>query len=200
MAEDNPNEGEQPKGFKGYRLTKAEKSGRARTDFSNWRKKLQAAKVKFDDVQKGIFLNTYAKTGRKQQAASAAGTTLETVNRHRETDTEFANAYDEATLAYQDKVHTLAYKLMDGIREPIVGGKDKDQIVAHKLVHATNLLAMEMRRSNPEYKERQELELKGGGGVLLVPETATSVDDYVAKELARTANKTMPGAEEEPSK
>lgn len=188
MGEDNPKPAKS--------LTAREQKARAKTDLSGWRKQIQAAKLKFDDVQKGIYLNVLAKTGRKQQAADAAGVCVSLVLRHRDNDPEFNNAVDAALQKYHDKVHTLAYKLMDGVKEPIVGGKDKDQIVAHKMVHATNLLAMEMRRVNPEYKERAEVEHTGNNGVLIVPETAKSVEDFLKQEAERNKDKPMPGADE----
>lgn len=185
------------KGHKGYRLTAPEKSGRTRADFSNWRKRIQASKLKFDDTAKGIFLNVLAKTGRRTEAANAAGVHLKTILDHRNVDPEFEDAFQEALGRYADTVHVLALKLMNGVKKPIVGGKDKDEIITHEIVHATNLLAMEMRRTNPEYKEKTELEINGGGGILLVPETATDVDAFLREEAARTGNKPMPGSEED---
>jgi hypothetical protein len=192
MGEDNPKVAPEADGTK---LLKKELAARTKTDFTGWRKRIQASKLKFDDTQKSIYLNVLAKTGRKNQAAQAAGVCTTQVLRHRDNDPDFELAFQEAMGKYHDKVHTLAYKLMDGIKEPIVGGKDKDQIVAYKLVHATNLLAMEMRRVNPEYKERAEVEHTGGGGVLLAP-AGISPQDFAKAEEERNKNKTEPGVEE----
>jgi hypothetical protein len=191
MGEDNPI----PAEADGSKLLKKEAEARKRTDFSGWRKQIQASKLKFDDAQKGIYLNVLAKTGRKQQAADAAGVDVTTILRHRDNDPEFEAAVQRALGQYHDKVHDLAYRLMDGIKEPIIGGKDKDEIIAHKVIHATNLLAMEMRRVNPEYKERAEVEHTGGGGVLLAPAGITP-QDFAKAEEERNKGKTEPGVED----
>ena len=185
------------KGYKGYRLTRLEKGGRSRADFANWRKEIQASKLKFDDTAKGVFLNVLGKTGRRQQAADAAGVCLHTVNAHREDDPEFERAYQRALGKWADTIHTLAIKLANGVKKPIIGGKDKDQIVAHELVHATNLLAMEMKRTNPEYKERSEIDLNANSKheVLVAPAGMTP-EEWIASEQARNVGKTEPGADE----
>lgn len=193
---DAPDEKPAPeKGYKNYRKTAAERSGEARADMAGWRKKVQASKIKFDDVQKGIYVNVLAKTGRRQQAADAAGVCYQTVMQHRENDPDFELSFQAALGTYQDTVHKLAWKLMEGIKKPIIGGKDKDEIVAHELVHATNLLAMEMRRTNAEYKERAEIDLKHGGSVLVAP-ADMSPEEWIKQQEAKNADRKEPGAEE----
>lgn len=187
-------------GFKGQKLTALEKRGRQRANMDNWRTKLQASKVKFDDVRKGIYLNHLRQFGRKQQACDCAGVCFQTVQDHIDNDPEFAAAREAALNNYRDIVQELAYKLMNGIKKPIVGGKDKDEIITHELVHATNLLAMEMRKTNAEYKERSEVDLNNkGGGVLVVP-AGISPEDFVKQEMARNATKVQPGLEDEVKK
>lgn len=190
-------EGTEDKGFKGGRLTALEKSGRKRTaGMVGWREKLQASKVKFDDTKKAIYLNHLRQFGRKMQACRAAGVGLDCVAKHIEVDPDFAMARAEALAEYADKVQQLAWKLMEGVKKPIVGGKDKDQIITYELVHATNLLAMEMRKTNAEYKDRSEVDIKGGGGVLVVPATLTP-QQWEAQAAARNAAHSVePGADE----
>lgn len=183
------------KGYKNYRKTAAERSGQARADMAGWRKKVQASKLKFDDVQKGIYINVLSKTGRRQQAADAAGVCYQTVMVHRENDPEFEASFQAALGTWADTIHKLAMKLMEGVKKPIVGGKDKDVIVAHELVHATNLLAMEMRRTNAEYKERSEIDLKHGGSVLIAPAEMTP-EEWIKQQEAKNADRKEPGVEE----
>lgn len=192
---DAPDDTQPEKGYKNHRLTAAEKSGRARADMGSWRKKVQASKIKFDDVQKGIYVNVLGKTGRRQQAADAAGVCYQTVMVHRENDPEFEAAVQHALGRYADTIHKLATKLMEGVKKPIVGGKFKDEIVAHELVHATNLLAMEMRRTNAEYKERSEIDLKHGGSVLIAP-ADMSPEEWIKQQEAKNADRKEPGADE----
>jgi hypothetical protein len=194
MDEEQP---EAEKGFKGARLTKLEAMGRKRADQGNWRKKLQASKLKFDDVQKQVYLKHLAQFGRKQHACKAAGVCFETVAKHIENDAEFASAREAAMQDYADAVQQLAYRLMNGTKKPIIGvDKGTSFIIGHELVHATNLLAMEMKKTNPAYKERSEVDLNGGtvGGVLLVP-AGMNAEDFIKVEQERTGHMEEPGAD-----
>lgn len=186
------------KRFSDFEPTAAEKRARAKLNQENFRTKLQAAKVKFDDKQKTVYLNHLAKTGRKAMSAKAAGVCLQTVLDHRENDPEFNEAVENALAMYADKVHQLAERLMEGVDEPIIGGKDKDAIVAFKKVHATNLVAMELRRTNPEYKERQEIDLKSAGGVLVAP-ADKSPEQWIEEQQKLNEARKKPGPEDAPA-
>lgn len=145
----------------------------ARADQTNWRKKLQAARLKFDDAAKDRYLTVLAKTGFKTRAALAAGVSCQTVATHAENDPDFAEAMQGALEQYHARFmehwDTLVY---EGTDEPMIGGKDKDEVVCYKKVYPTNLIAMEARRVEPGFKERSEIDIKGGGGVLVVPANA----------------------------
>ena len=145
----------------------------ARADQTNWRTKLQAARLKFDDAAKERYLLVLAQTGFKTRAALAVGVSCQTVATHAENDPDFAEAMqgalDQYHARFMEHWDTLVYEGMD---EPIIGGKDRDEVIATKKVYPINLIAMEARRVEPGFKERSEIDLKGGGGVLVVPATA----------------------------
>ena len=140
-------------------------------DMSEWRQQIRDSKrVKLDDVQKEVFLYWFARTNRKTHSAHAAGVCWQTVLNHMKADPEFEEQFKQAQHQYQDRLEQIAREVaQEGILEPIIGGKSKDKVVAHRRVIATNILAMQMKRANPEYKERQEIDLNHKGGVLLVP-------------------------------
>lgn len=190
-------DGVTPVSFKNYKPSVFEAKGLVNSDTSNWREKMQMAKVKFDDRAKMRYLDHLAKTGRKGHAAAAAGVCPNCVNEHRKKDPAFNEAVDIALQMYADDVHALAVKLMNGVDEPIIGGKEKDKIVGHKRVHATNLVAMELKRTNPEYRDRQEIDIKGGGvGALVVPAGLTTAE-WAAQAAEHNARHTKePGADE----
>jgi hypothetical protein len=185
------------KGYKGGRFTALEKGARKRnTNFADWRRKLQLSKVKFDDTQKGIYLNHLRQFGRKMQAALAAGVSADCVLRHIEVDAEFAAAREEAMAQYSDRVQQLAWKLMNGVEKPIIGvDKGTSFVIGKEMIHATNLLAMEMKKTNPEYKERSEVNLNSGGGVIIAP-AGISSEDFAKQEELRNKDKKEPGADE----
>lgn len=134
--------------------------------------------ILFDDERMVIFLQVYAATGRMKHAAIAADVGETTVKDHRKKDPEFDLACKEALAEYRDRVQEQAYKLaVEGWEEPIFGGKFKDQQVGVKMNYATNILAMELKRVNPEYRENHNVNVNVNAGVLLVP-TGMSVEDW----------------------
>ena len=145
--------------------------GPRNVDQTNWRKQLQQNRIKFDDDAKEVFLGEFEQHGRIGTAAKAAGVCIQTVRDHIKNDTDFGEAYAEAKMAYRDKVHETAYNVaVEGTDEPIIGGKNKDRVVAHKRVYATNILLAELKRVDPDYKERSEVDVNAKGGVLLMPQ------------------------------
>jgi hypothetical protein len=151
-------------------------------DATNWRKKIQASKIKFDDIQKAIFIKVFSETGRLFEAANAADVSTGTVRNHLTADPEFEEAYERAKAYYREQVvHKVVQKVaLEGVLEPIVGGKFKDEVVAHKRVFATNILAMEMKRVDPGYREKAEVDVNMRGGVLIMPATIPE-EEWIAK-------------------
>jgi hypothetical protein len=197
MGDDATNDPERKPGYKNYKLTAAEAAGQKRADQSNWRTKLQASKLKFDDEAKQVYLTELAKHSRKMAAARKAGVAMMTVQRARENDPDFLEAELQAMATYRDRVHeTIELVALDGVDEPIVGGQWKDEIVAHKKVYATNVLLAEMRRLDPDYKEKQEIDLNTKASVLVAP-ADMSPEDWIKQQQAANEAKTKePGADE----
>lgn len=163
-----------------------------RADQTNWRTKLQAARLKFDDAAKDRYITVLAATGFKSRACMAAGVTRQTVAHHAENDPDFAEAMEEALDRYHARFMEHWDKLVyEGTEEPIIGGPDRDEVVAYKKVMPINLIAMEARRVEPGFKERSEIDLKGGGGVLVVPANA-SQDEWQKIVEGRNAETVQP--------
>lgn len=163
-----------------------------RADQSTWRTKLQAARIKFDDAAKERYLTVLGQTGFKSRACMAAGVTRQTVAQHVENDPDFAEAVEEALDRYQARFMEHWDELVyEGVEEPIIGGKDRDEVIAHKRVYPINLIAMEARRVEPGFKERSEVDIKGGGGVLVVPANAAP-DEWAKIVEGNNANTVQP--------
>jgi hypothetical protein len=163
-------------------------------DLSEWRQQVRDAKrVKLDDIQKQTFLYWFARTNRKAHSAHAAGVCWQTVANHLKADPEFEEQYKQAQYHYQDRLEMVAQEVgQEGILEPIVGGKFKNEIVAHKRVIAPNILAMQLRRSNPEYREKQEIDLNHRGGVLVAP-AKMDMDEWIKMFGSAEAKKSEDG-------
>ncbi len=150
-------------------------------NFNNWK---MANGLKFDKDLKRRFLYKFARTGRIQHSAAAVGVTSQTVANHRKSDPEFEEAFQEALAHYRDCIQEAVYKLaVEGIKEPIMGGQFKDEVVAHRTIYATNLLAMEAKRVNPEYRENNSVNVNVNAGVLVVPANM-SVEEWEQQQTA----------------
>jgi hypothetical protein len=163
----------------------ASTTGRVRNvpvDMSNWREQLQRSRIKFDDVQKNLYLRVLSETGRKTQAALAAGVGLNTVKTHLDIDPDFAEAFELALEQYRDRVHDIAQSTYDGrLKKPILGGQFKDEVVAHETIIHANILAMELKRVDPSYRDRSEIDMNVKGGVLVVPDASETKEEYLAR-------------------
>ena len=146
-------------------------------DQRNWRVKLLASRIKFDDPAKEIFLREFAKHGRAKHAASDAGVSVLTVLNHRKNDPDFAQAYDEASAAYRDKfvekaIQDLAYKGTPIMKVNQVTG----EVYEERRDHPVRLLELELKRVDPSFRDKHEVALTGGGGVLVVPAAMTPAE------------------------
>ena len=139
-------------------------------DQTNWRKFYTTEGTNFDDIQKLLFLNLIKIKGRKFEAAQAAGVTYNTVKKHMLNDPEFNEAVLLARGLYADRVKRTVEKIaLDGIDEPIIGGINRDKVVATKKVYATNVLIQEMKRTDSDYKDTKSIDVTVKAGVLVVP-------------------------------
>ena len=86
-------------------------------DQSDWRKKLKASRIKFDDPAKARYLAELERTGRRGMAAQAAGVCNETVNRHiKDVDPDFAAACTSAEQAFADRIcNKIEVEAVEGV-------------------------------------------------------------------------------------
>lgn len=164
----------------------------AEADKNDWRGKSRIKPSKFDDRLKSIFLNVYAETNRVMEALKIVEIDHGTLQYHLERDEEFAAGYEDAKRKYRDKIHRHATELMlQGTEVPIIGGKNKDQIVAKYKNYPIPLLQMELKRVDPDYKDRQEIDHKNGGGVVVIPNDV-SADDWIKEQQKLNEKKQKP--------
>ncbi len=157
----------------------------------NWRTRLQRSRIKFDDDQKAVYLSALSDHGRKGSAAIAAGVCGNTVIAHLDNDPDFAEGFAEATVAYRDKFvgHgvNLAY---EGI-EVRKFNKDGDLIELRR-DYPIPLVVMEMKRVEPDYRDKQTIDLNAtGGGVLIAPAGITP-EAWIAREEEENLLKLAP--------
>lgn len=160
-------------------------------DQSTWRTKLRTSMLAFDDPAKEIFLDEFAKHGRRKHAADAAGVSLHTVREHIKNDPEFSKAYDNAVDAYRDQFveHAIGDLATNGVAV-MAATKDGDVYEARR-DYPIRLIELELKRIDPAYREKQELDITSGGGVLVVPAAMTPAE-WVADQVRKNAERMSP--------
>jgi hypothetical protein len=160
-------------------------------DQASWRVRMRPDYIKFCDKRKTQFLEELLKHGQRSLACQVVDVTLMTLRTHLKNDPDFAAAFDE-TLALRSQliVEQLEREALVGHTQPIF---DKDgNEVGEKRVYETQLRLAMLKRFDPEYKDRAEIEHKGGGGVLIAPPDATP-QEWISREQAKNEERTKPG-------
>ncbi|MCK5612917.1 hypothetical protein KAR91_64180 [Candidatus Pacearchaeota archaeon] len=152
-------------------------------DQSNWRKKLQQSRLKFDDEQKTVYCEALADHGLKGRAAETAGVCRRLVAQHLENDPDFLDAVNEAVDRYRDKRVEKAMDLaFEGI-EVKKYNKDGDLIETRR-DHPVRLIELELKRIEPGYREKQTVDMNFTGGVMVAPADMTP-EEWIAAEQAK---------------
>mgnify|MGYP003636561500 CR=1 FL=1 len=154
-------------------------------DMSTWRLQLTDTKLKFDDEMKGLWLEAFAEHGRLYQACKDVGISYIVFSQHLTIDPGFAEMVATAKMAYRDTVvgHGMDLAMNGRVRKKY----DKDgHLIQEETVYETGILMMEMKRVEPEYRERGEPAGDPGkkGGVIVVPPTVT-IEEFLALETER---------------
>ncbi len=161
-------------------------------DQSTWRKKMQTSRIKFDDIQKEVYLSALAEHSRKGDAARAAGVSTMCVKNHVENDPDFAEAVEEALNQYRDKfvakaIGELAY---EGVE---IKKFDKEgNLIESRRDYPVNLIAMELRRIDAGFRDKQQIDLNTGGGVM-VAEPVMSEEEFAEQEEKHNLTRQPPG-------
>lgn len=146
----------------------------------NWRSRIKMERIKFDDKAKGVFLNEFRKWGRMGESAAAAGVSTQCVRYHIEQDEEFAEALMMAENEYQDKL--IAHH-----QDLVFNGTERNSydrngnLVSTETIYPIRLIELELKKHDKGYREKQELEVKHSGGVLVAPAEMKSIDDWESR-------------------
>lgn len=129
-----------------------------------------------------VFCEHLAILGRVTHAARAAGISPLTVKALEKNSPEFAEMVGLAQMEYRDKVAQEVYRrAIEGWDEPIIGGKDKDRIVAYVRKFSDKLLELEAKRVDSGYREKQTLNVGQSGGVIVINQAPTEKEPWREK-------------------
>lgn len=129
-----------------------------------------------DDV-KTTYLDHLERWGLFSQAAKHAGGTTARFLSLRKTDPEFNTSVDEALLLYKESIEAeLHRRAVDGVEK----GVYFQGVRTHtELQYSDTLLAMLVKKVNPDYNEKSKAEVVVSGGVLLTGAVAPSTEEWM---------------------
>lgn len=177
-------------------------------DQTNWRQQLQVNRIKFDDDMKNTYLHNLAECGRKGMTAAMTGVCRLTVNKHIENDPDFAESVDIVIELYNDSIGGevkrrgcdgwLEPRFIQGVRalEPILNEDGSEMLNAEGKAlfrlasvrrFSDRLLELEAKRVDPNYRDKQTIDLNTQGGGVLVAPAGMSAEEFIKHSEAKAA-------------
>jgi len=137
--------------------------------------------VKFTDEMKMQYIHLLAKYGNKSKAAMALGISPSTTRKAKRDDEEFSEAVDVAMEIYRDTLEeTITDRAVHGWDEPVFSQRLGTQIGTIKRFD-NRLLELLAKRHIPAFREKQQLDVQIGGGVLLIPQKTDTPEKWEQK-------------------
>jgi len=148
--------------------------------------------LKFDDEQKRIYLEALAEHGMKGAAAKTAGVSNQSVIDHMDNDPEFEEARVKAVETYQAKVITHHQTLL--FEGELHEQFDRDgNITSSKRVYPIRLIELELKKVDPNYRDKQQIDVTSTtGGVLVAPAELTP-EQWIKQQHEKNEVKAAPG-------
>ena len=149
-------------------------------------KKQPHAPIVFSDERKERFLAELREVGFQNAAAERVGIDPRTVRTHMAQDPEFKERYIEAQKDFTEIkiMGEVIRRGVQGVSKPIIGGKDRDQVVLHVQEYSDRLLEKLANMGNETFARGAGADGPGGGGpggaggVLMIPNRVDSIDEW----------------------
>ena len=139
----------------------------------------QKPKTEFTPERQERFLEHLRASGMKYLSAEAAGVCYNTVKRFAKNNPEFAEAHDLALQARIDELERAALsRAIDGVVEPVIGGKDRDQVVATIRRYSDSLASKILSAKREEYRDKVSADINITGGVLAIPGRGLTAEQW----------------------
>lgn len=143
--------------------------------------------VEFTMERRMRYLYELRKTGLHYKSAQVAGVSATRVLKLRKEDPDFDAAVRMAKNLFVDEVLVKAAvtRAVDGVERPIIGGKDRDQVVATEQVYSDSLLALLLKsQRGDEFREPKAGDAgkyNQEGGVIIVPASPATPEEWEAQ-------------------
>lgn len=114
-----------------------------------------------DDEQASLFLKVLRETGAYICAAEACNCNPREIQSYRREHPEFQLLCDDALEHYgTDIVRAMHTRAVQGWENPIIGGRNKDEIVAYEKKYSDSLGAMFLKKVDPSFRDKSEVKVE----------------------------------------
>lgn len=145
-------------------------------------------KTRFTPRRREKFLEVFRRTGLLNKSAEAVDVHPETVRRLRKDDSDFAAEYDEALQHFRETLEAEACRrAVEGCQEEIYYQGD---VCGVRLNYSDRMLELLLKRHIPEFRDKHSVDMTVGGGVLVVPGNAESVEEWERRQKEEQSNDT----------
>lgn len=150
-------------------------------DMTDWRRQMQARRIKFDDEQKALYCLYLKETGVKGVAAFRAGVALATVQAHLKNDPDFAEAAD---MAWNERaelfVPTIEKQALEGHLEKTIHGEGENRVERTRRVFETPLRIGALKKYDADgYAPAVAVPVStGASGAIMVPVECMSIEEW----------------------
>lgn len=144
-----------------------------------WRERAKRRTArKLTDPMKQAYLMALEQTGKISLAIKEVGLCRQTIMNHRKVDPVFDQACEDAVDQHaMNIVNRLETEAIEGHTQPIFDKEGEE--IGEKRIYETGLRTLVLKRYDPEYKDRQALDVTSGGKELAAP-PQLGLDDWVA--------------------
>lgn len=134
----------------------------------------------------GQFLAAYMECGLKAKSALAAGLSYSAILKAEKDDPEFAAEVEQAHELFIAKLSDQAFKVaFEGWKVPKYDAKGN--LCGHEWKFSERIMELMLKRHDPGFRDKQDVDVKHSGGVVVVQAPAMSVDEWT-RHVAQQKN------------
>lgn len=169
----------QPSKKKENHLTPVKLTAEQQKMLEDARKRRRKPLVTFDADRRELFLLMYRASGLVYKSAAFAGVCLQTVKNYWEKDPEYKQLCDDALQERLDELEEAVFtRAIDGVEEPVIGGKDRDTVVATVRKYSDSLATFLLAHKRPEFSNKLQIDANIRGGVFVMPSAPQTSEDW----------------------
>jgi hypothetical protein len=151
--------------------------------------------TKVDDELKARIVAEIADHGRLGTACRKNAVSMGTIKKYIEKDPEFGQAVMEANEAYKDKLIAHHQNLV--FNGTVRTSYDRNgNIVSEETIYPVRLIELELKKVDPGYRDKREVDVNVKGGVMVAP-SEVSMEDWEKRYASPSVNEVIDGVASE---